>query len=146
MEKLFLLLCSSFYCVVAAVYVSFFIPLSIVLTPLPTLQVPQAAVDPNDPFGGIGVKPVQRQTEPLKKPPKWLRRPCAANFGVRPSVCLSVHAYTHTYIRMYVRSIYMFVPSRTAHIRSTSSSKCIRTYMFDGSYVQDLYYTYVQYL
>ena len=58
--------------------------------PPPPPQTPQAAVDPHDPFGGIGVKPVQRQTEPLKKPPKWLRRPCAANFGVCPSVCLSV--------------------------------------------------------
>ena len=112
--------CSSFHCIVAAVYVSSFIPLSIILTPLPTLQVPQAAVDPNDPFGGIGVKPVQRQTEPLKKPPKWLRRPCAANFGVRPSVCLSVRVYTHTH-RMYIVFTYVSVPSRTAHIRSTST-------------------------
>jgi protein transport protein SEC31 len=44
---------------------------------------PQASVpvDPSDPFSGIGSKPVQKVTEPLKKPPKWLRRPCAARFG-----------------------------------------------------------------
>jgi len=41
-------------------------------------------VDPSDPFSGISLQSplVQSNAAPLKAPPKWLRRPCAANFAV----------------------------------------------------------------
>ena len=43
-----------------------------------------AEVDPSDPFSGISPQSslTSSSTVSLKAPPKWLRRPCAANFAV----------------------------------------------------------------
>ena len=43
-----------------------------------------AEVDPSDPFSGISSQSslTSSSTMSLKAPPKWLRRPCAANFAV----------------------------------------------------------------
>ena len=41
-------------------------------------------VDPSDPFSVISYnkKSPEINHTPLKTPPKWFRRPCAASFGV----------------------------------------------------------------
>ncbi|XP_065910857.1 protein transport protein Sec31A-like [Dysidea avara] len=53
-------------------------------TPEPPKQAQVSSeVDPNDPFSGISLQSplAPSNTAPLKAPPKWLRRPCAANFA-----------------------------------------------------------------
>ena len=51
-----------------------------------TSDARKVEVDPSDPFSAIATS-AQVGTEvelaPLKTPPKWFRRPCTANFGVR---------------------------------------------------------------
>jgi protein transport protein SEC31 len=43
---------------------------------------PQSITDSNDPFSNISsLKQVEKESIPLKSPPKWFRRPCGARFG-----------------------------------------------------------------
>ena len=64
---------------------------------------------PSDPFSQA---PQQQTTKPqpamaLKKPPKWLRRPVGANFGVSKDIFNDMNLYIHRainsarYIRVY---------------------------------------------
>ena len=56
-------------------------------------------VDPSDPFSVISYnkKSPEINHTPLKTPPKWFRRPCAASFGV----CLN-----NNYLLMFISLLF----------------------------------------
>ena len=133
---MFLLLCSSFHCTVSAVTLC---------TCHPSFPFNRPNLSPHTP-GPASCSGSQRpiwwhwsqasaETNGAAQEATQVAEEavCCKFWGA--SICLSVCSCVHTYIHMYVCSIYVVVPSHTAHNRSTSSSKCIRTYMFDGSYV-----------
>ena len=57
----------------------------------PLESQPAVQVDSDDVFAGLASSAKARtaavQSSPLKTPPKWLRRPCGANFSVSGTIC-----------------------------------------------------------